>query len=55
MLSTNQRDILAGVITNRYIHEDANYKQWIEEYKLHRKRIEETEVENEKPYTEKVD
>ena len=47
MLTVNQRDVLAGVITNRYIHEDANYSQWIEEFELHRQRIEETIVEKE--------
>lgn len=47
MLTVMQRDVLAAVITNRYIHEDANYFEWIEEYELHRQRIEETIVEKE--------
>lgn len=46
MLTSNQRDILAGVMTSRYIYEDAKYSDWIEEYELHRRRIEETEVDN---------
>lgn len=41
-----ERYILASVMTNRYIHEDATYKEWIEDYKLHLKRIGE-EIENE--------
>lgn len=47
MLTVNQRDILAGVMTNRYIHDEATYSLWIEEYEKHRKRIEETIVEAE--------
>ena len=39
MLTVNQRDILAGVITERYMSDDAKYEDWIEEYELHRKRI----------------
>lgn len=34
-----ERYILASVMTNRYIHEDATYKEWIEDYQLHLKRI----------------
>ena len=41
MLTVNQRDILAGVMTDRYISEEANYVEWIEEYELHRRRIQE--------------
>ena len=42
-----ERYILASVMTNRYIHDDATYKEWIEDYKLHLKRINE-EIENER-------
>lgn len=41
MLTVNQRDILAGVMTDKYISEDANYVEWIEEFELHRRRIQE--------------
>ena len=41
-----ERYILAAVMTNRYIEDDATYKEWIEDYKLHLKRINE-EIENE--------
>lgn len=41
-----ERYILASVMTNRYIEDDATYEEWIENYKLHLKRIGE-ELENE--------
>lgn len=41
-----ERYILAAVITEKYIDDDATYREWIEEYRLHRKRINE-EIENE--------
>ena len=41
-----ERYILAAVITEKYISDDATYREWIEEYRLHRKRINE-ELENE--------
>lgn len=41
-----ERYILASVITEKYIDDDATYEEWIEEYRLHRKRINE-ELENE--------
>ena len=41
-----ERYILAAVITEKYISDDATYEEWIEEYRLHRKRINE-EIENE--------
>lgn len=41
-----ERYILAAVITEKYISDDATYEEWIEEYRLHRKRINE-ELENE--------
>lgn len=47
MLTVHQRDVLAGVITSRYIYEGARYEDWIEEFELHRQRIEETIVEKE--------
>lgn len=34
-----ERYILASVITEKYIDDDATYKEWIEDYKLHLKRI----------------
>ena len=34
-----ERAILASVITAKYIDDDATYEEWIEEYRLHRKRI----------------
>ena len=41
-----ERYILAAVITAKYIDDDATYEEWIEEYRLHRKRIAEV-LENE--------
>ena len=41
-----ERYILAAVITEKYIDDDATYEEWIEDYKLHLKRIGE-ELENE--------
>lgn len=41
MLTVNQRDILAGIIANRFVDDNATYSVWIEEYETHRKRIEE--------------
>ena len=41
-----ERYILAAVITEKYISDDATYEEWIEEYRLHRKRIAEV-LENE--------
>lgn len=41
-----ERYVLAAVITEKYISDDATYEEWIEEYRLHRKRINE-ELENE--------
>ena len=41
-----ERYILASVITAKYISDDATYEEWIEDYKLHLKRIGE-EIENE--------
>ena len=41
-----ERYILAAVITEKYINDDATYREWIEDYKLHLKRIGE-EIENE--------
>ncbi len=41
-----ERYILSAVMTNRYIEDDATYGEWIENYKLHLKRINE-EIENE--------
>lgn len=44
MLTVNQRDILAGVITYLNRNEEASYVEWIEEYEYHRKRIEEYDI-----------
>lgn len=41
-----ERYILAAVITEKYISEDTTYEEWIDEYRLHRKRIAEV-LENE--------
>lgn len=41
-----ERYILASVITAKYIDDDATYDEWIEEYRMHLKRIGE-EIENE--------
>ena len=41
-----ERYILAAVITEKYISDDATYEEWIEDYKLHLKRIGD-EIENE--------
>lgn len=41
-----ERYILAAVITEKYISDDATYREWIKDYKLHLKRIGE-EIENE--------
>lgn len=41
-----ERYILAAVITEKYISDDATYEEWIDEYRMHRKRIAEV-LENE--------
>lgn len=41
-----ERYILAAVMTEKYISDDATYEEWIDEYRLHRKRIAEV-LENE--------
>ena len=34
-----ERYVLAAVITEKFISDDATYREWIEDYKLHLKRI----------------
>ena len=40
-MTASQMDILAGIITDRYIPEGSTYYEWISEYELHRKRLSE--------------
>ena len=41
MLSTNQRDILAGIMTAVYLYDGSGltYEDWIETYEYYRERI----------------
>ena len=50
MLTTNQRDVLAGVMTAVYLYDGdgVSYQEWIETYVIYRKAINEYDEEIEK-------
>ncbi len=49
MLTSSQRDILAGVMTAVYLYDGdgVRYKEWIETYELYRQKINEQIEESE--------
>lgn len=62
MLTVNQRDLLAAIITDRYVLPGAEIEEWVEKFLEYRKMIEEYEIgrannvqkEEERNHTDRV-